>query len=68
MNKMPVILFLLLVLFVMLGRCYYLDSNDDTEAAFSVARWMLLPFTILIDVCFFGFISRLITIIMNIGK
>lgn len=40
------------VFFIMGCFAYYQDESGDTDTAFSIARWMLIPFIIMIETGF----------------
>ena len=52
MKKLTVIYAMMAVFFIMGCFAYYQDESGDPDIAFAIARWMLIPFIIMIEAGF----------------
>jgi hypothetical protein len=58
MKKLTVIYTMMATFFIMGCFAYYQDESGDTDTAFAIARWLLIPFIIMIEAGF-GLIKKL---------
>ena len=52
MKKLHLIGLLMAVFVFMMGVAYYFDESGETETAFRIARYMLIPFAIVVEIAF----------------